>query len=74
MKAKATLQPNEMEKVSAALRAANQAFISMEGRYPLGVGPRTAAAAQDHAINLYPALAPAAETFATAALTANCRQ
>ncbi|MEO8319845.1 MAG: hemin ABC transporter substrate-binding protein, partial [Bradyrhizobium sp.] len=54
--------------------AANKAFISMEGLYLLGFGPRTAAAARDLAINLYPALAPAAETFAPAALTANCRQ
>jgi iron complex transport system substrate-binding protein len=54
--------------------AANKAFISMEGLYLLGFGPRTAAAARDLAIKLYPALAPQAETFAPAALTANCRQ
>jgi iron complex transport system substrate-binding protein len=53
--------------------AANKAFISMEGLYLLGFGPRTAAAARDLAIRLYPALAPQAETFAPAALTANCR-
>jgi iron complex transport system substrate-binding protein len=54
--------------------AANKAFISMEGLYLLGFGPRTAVAARDLAIKLYPALAPQAETFAPAALTANCRQ
>ena len=54
--------------------AADKAFISMEGLYLLGFGPRTAAAARDLAIILYPALAPQAETFAPAALTANCRQ
>jgi iron complex transport system substrate-binding protein len=54
--------------------AANKAFISMEGLYLLGFGPRTTAAARDLAIKLYPALAPQAEKFAPAALTANCRQ
>jgi iron complex transport system substrate-binding protein len=54
--------------------AVNKTFISMEGLYLLGFGPRTAAAARDLAIRLYPALAPQAEKFAPAALTANCRQ
>ncbi|MBN8988295.1 MAG: hemin ABC transporter substrate-binding protein [Rhizobiales bacterium] len=53
---------------------ANKAFISMEGLYLLGFGPRTAAAARDLSVKLYPALAPQAETFSPAALTANCRQ
>lgn len=53
---------------------ANKAFISMEGLYLLGFGPRTAAAARDLSVKLYPALAPQAEAFAPAALTANCRQ
>ena len=53
---------------------ANKAFISMEGLYLLGFGPRTAAAARDLSVKLYPALAPQAEKFAPAALTANCRQ
>jgi iron complex transport system substrate-binding protein len=53
--------------------AANKAFISMEGLYLLGFGPRTAAAARDLSIKLYPALAPQAETFKPAAVTANCR-
>jgi len=54
--------------------AANRSFISMEGLYLLGFGPRTAAAARDLAVRLYPTLAPQAATFAPAALTANCRQ
>ncbi|KRR18366.1 hemin ABC transporter substrate-binding protein [Bradyrhizobium lablabi] len=53
--------------------AANRAFISMEGLYLLGFGPRTAAAARDLSVKLYPALAPQAEKFEPAALTANCR-
>ena len=53
---------------------ANKAFISMDGLYLLGFGPRTAAAARDLSVKLYPALAPQAETFAPAVLTANCRQ
>jgi iron complex transport system substrate-binding protein len=54
--------------------AANKAFISMEGLYLLGFGPRTAAAARDLSVKLYPALAPQAEKFSPAALTADCRQ
>ena len=54
--------------------AANKAFISMEGLYLLGFGPRTAAAARDLSVKLYPALASQAEKFRPAALTANCRQ
>jgi iron complex transport system substrate-binding protein len=54
--------------------AANKSFISMDGLYLLGFGPRTAAAARDLSIKLYPALAPQAEAFSPAALTANCRQ
>ncbi|MFH1345562.1 MAG: hemin ABC transporter substrate-binding protein [Pseudomonadota bacterium] len=53
---------------------ANKAFISMEGLYLLGFGPRTAAAARDLSVKLYPALAPQAEAFAPAVLTANCRR
>jgi len=37
--------------------AAQRAFISMEGLYLLGFGPRTARAARDLALALYPALA-----------------
>lgn len=53
--------------------AANKTFISMEGLYLLGFGPRTAAAARDLSIKLYPTLAPQAEKFTPSALTANCR-
>ncbi|NOJ42266.1 heme/hemin ABC transporter substrate-binding protein [Bradyrhizobium australiense] len=53
--------------------AANKTFVSMEGLYLLGFGPRTAAAARDLSIKLYPALAPQAEKFKPAALTADCR-
>jgi iron complex transport system substrate-binding protein len=54
--------------------AANKAFISMEGLYLLGFGPRTAAAARDLSVKLYPALATESETFKSAVLTVNCRQ
>lgn len=54
--------------------AANKGFVSMEGLYLLGFGPRTAAAARDLSLKLYPALAPQAENFTPAALTVNCRQ
>jgi len=53
--------------------AANKAFISMDGLYLLGFGPRTAAAARELSVQLYPALAPQAEKFKPAALTANCK-
>lgn len=52
---------------------ANKAFISMDGLYLLGFGPRTAAAARDLSVKLYPTLAPQAEKFAPTVLTANCR-
>jgi heme transport system substrate-binding protein len=54
--------------------ASNKAFVSMEGLYLLGFGPRTAAAARDLSVKLYPALAPQAEKFAPAALSADCRK
>ena len=54
--------------------ASNKAFISMEGLYLLGFGPRTAAAARDLSLKLYPALAPQAGTFTPAALSADCRK
>jgi iron complex transport system substrate-binding protein len=54
--------------------ARDRAFISMEGLYLLGFGPRTAAAARDLAAKLYPALAPQAEKFTPAALSADCRK
>lgn len=54
--------------------ARDRAFISMEGLYLLGFGPRTAAAARDLSVKLYPALAPQAEKFSPAALSADCRK
>jgi len=54
--------------------ARDRAFISMEGLYLLGFGPRTAAAARDLSVKLYPALAPQAEKFTPAALSADCRK
>jgi heme transport system substrate-binding protein len=53
---------------------ANKTFISMEGLYLLGFGPRTAAAARDLSVRLYPSLAPQAWNFTAAAPTASCRQ
>jgi heme transport system substrate-binding protein len=54
--------------------AGNKAFVSMEGLYLLGFGPRTAAAARDLSVKLYPALAPQAEKFTPAAQSADCRK
>jgi heme transport system substrate-binding protein len=54
--------------------AGNKAFVSMEGLYLLGFGPRTAAAARDLSVKLYPALAPQAEKFTPATLSADCRK
>lgn len=53
--------------------AANKSFITMDGLYLLGFGPRTAAAARDLSIKLYPALADGG-AFASALSAANCRQ
>jgi iron complex transport system substrate-binding protein len=52
--------------------AKNKAFISMDGLYLLGFGPRTAAAARDLSLKLYPTLA--ADGFAAAAPRADCRK
>lgn len=54
--------------------AGSKAFISMEGLYLLGFGPRTAAAARDLSIKLYPELAPQAAGFSPAALSVDCRK
>lgn len=51
---------------------ANRSFITMDGLYLLGFGPRTAAAARDLAVRLYPTLADGGFTSALSA--ANCRQ
>jgi iron complex transport system substrate-binding protein len=53
--------------------AANKAFLQMEGLYLLGFGPRTAAAARDLSLKLYPSLAADAAKFAPATFTVNCR-
>lgn len=54
--------------------AGAKAFIAMDGLYLLGFGPRTAAAARDLSLKLYPALAGQSGSFASAVLSANCRQ
>jgi iron complex transport system substrate-binding protein len=54
--------------------AKSRSFIAMDGLYLLGFGPRTAAAARDLAISLYPALAANDEMGTPAVLSANCRQ
>ena len=54
--------------------ATNKSFISMEGLYLLGFGPRTASAARDLALKLYPDLALQAASFTPTAATVNCRQ
>jgi len=53
--------------------AANKSFIAMDGLYLLGFGPRTAAAARDLSVKLYPALAEGG-ALTSALSTANCRQ
>jgi iron complex transport system substrate-binding protein len=53
--------------------AANKSFITMDGLYLLGFGPRTASAARDLAVKLYPALADSG-AFKSALPAANCRQ
>ena len=56
---------------AATPAAANRAFLSMDGLYMLGFGPRTARAARDLAVSLYPELKPkAAEAAASAAACA----
>lgn len=54
--------------------AASKSFIAMDGLYLLGFGPRTAAAARDLSVKLYPALAGQGGTFASSLSAANCRQ
>lgn len=54
--------------------AATKSFISMDGLYLLGFGPRTAAAARDLAGKIDPVLAADAANFKPASLTVNCRQ
>jgi iron complex transport system substrate-binding protein len=54
--------------------AKDKSFIAMDGLYLLGFGPRTAAAARDLAISLYPALAANDEMGKPSVLSVNCRQ
>ena len=54
--------------------AQSKSFISMDGLYLLGFGPRTAAAARDLAVQLDPAVKAEAASFKPASLTVNCRQ
>jgi iron complex transport system substrate-binding protein len=54
--------------------ARTKSFIAMDGLYLLGFGPRTAAAARDLAVSLYPALAASDEMGKPSVLSANCRQ
>lgn len=54
--------------------AANKSFITMDGLYLLGFGPRTAAAARDLSVKLYPGLADGGAAFNSALSAANCRQ
>lgn len=54
--------------------AKDRAFIAMDGLYLLGFGPRTAAAARDLAVSLYPSLAASDDMGKPNALSADCRQ
>jgi iron complex transport system substrate-binding protein len=54
--------------------AKDKSLIAMDGLYLLGFGPRTAAAARDLAVSLYPALAASDEIGKPSVLTVNCRQ
>ena len=54
--------------------AAKKAFVSMDGLYLLGFGPRTAAAARDLALSLYPDLAGKATSWKPAALSVDCHR
>lgn len=54
--------------------AKDKALIAMDGLYLLGFGPRTAAAARDLAISLYPSLAASDDMGKPSVLSVNCRQ
>ncbi|WP_339035472.1 hemin ABC transporter substrate-binding protein [Bradyrhizobium symbiodeficiens] len=54
--------------------AANKSLITLDGLYLLGFGPRTAAAARDLSVKLYPSLAGPGAAFTSALSAANCRQ
>ena len=53
--------------------AAHKSFVSMDGLYLLGFGPRSARAARDLAAALYPALAGEAMPSERASLSDACR-
>ncbi len=53
--------------------AKNKSFVAMDGLYLLGFGPRTASAAHDLALKLYPSLSSAAPAWTPAVLSADCR-
>ena len=54
--------------------AAKKSFVAMDGLYLLGFGPRTAAAARDLAVSLYPELGDKAAAWKPATLTVDCRK
>nr|WP_046829330.1 hemin ABC transporter substrate-binding protein [Afipia massiliensis] len=54
--------------------AAKKSFVAMDGLYLLGFGPRTAAAARDLALSLYPDLTDKAATWKPATLTVDCHK
>lgn len=54
--------------------AAKKSFVAMDGLYLLGFGPRTAAAARDLALSLYPDLNEKAAAWKPAALTVDCHK
>lgn len=54
--------------------AAKKSFVAMDGLYLLGFGPRTAAAARDLAVSLYPDLNEKAAAWKPAALSVDCHQ
>lgn len=53
--------------------AKTQSFVAMEGLYLLGFGPRTAAAAHDLAVKLYPSLGSGEADWQPAVFAADCR-
>lgn len=54
--------------------AKDKSFVAMDGLYLLGFGPRTAAAARDLALSLYPGLAAKDEMGTPRVLSVHCRQ
>jgi iron complex transport system substrate-binding protein len=54
--------------------ATTKSFVAMDGLYLLGFGPRTAAAARDLAVSLYPELADKAARWKPATLSVDCHQ